>query len=293
MKYKLNYWVCAALIYAKCLENVGLNCFKYAPYSTNKINLWCPKCAGFVTFLHVFRGRVHVRVLSWTYWSVCSSGMWSPAVLWRGGARLLPTGRPHLVQELQRSPHPGPLSQNLHWLLTNHLFSPLTLKNPRTRNMLHIFAGTDGKWPCSVQSRATFSFFFFFFAWLLWVDINITIVPSVGIQLQFPLQRNIFCYWFKLQMKVWWSNHITSFLSFTCPHTFSFFWCTANAFLMLSSVFSGLTCRQLGLYLPFIHTGTAQLLACTWLALSKTMKVWKEIVDLDLKRRQRSGINDN
>lgn len=52
-------------------------------------------------------------------WLCCvyPSGMRSPAVLRGGGSRLLPVGWPHPVQELQRSPHPGPLSQNLHWLL--------------------------------------------------------------------------------------------------------------------------------------------------------------------------------
>lgn len=56
-------------------------------------------------------------VLHWTDWSVCPPGMRAPAVLRGGGARLLPTGRPHPVQELQRSAHPGPVGQNLHWLL--------------------------------------------------------------------------------------------------------------------------------------------------------------------------------
>lgn len=57
-------------------------------------------------------------VLHWTDWSVCPPGMRAPAVLRGGGPRLLPTGRPHPVQELQRSAHPGPVGQNLHWLLT-------------------------------------------------------------------------------------------------------------------------------------------------------------------------------
>lgn len=60
------------------------------------------------------------RALRGTDWSVClcPSGMRPPAVVRRGGAGLLPAGRPHLVQELQRPPHPGPLCQNLHRLLT-------------------------------------------------------------------------------------------------------------------------------------------------------------------------------
>lgn len=74
--------------------------------------------------------------------------MRSPAVLRGGGSRLLPAGRPHPVQELQRSPHPGPLSQNLHWLLirlleinTHLLKLPLLVGSSNSR---WAFSITDG-----------------------------------------------------------------------------------------------------------------------------------------------------
>lgn len=68
--------------------------------------------------------------------------MWSPAVVWRRRSRLLPAGRPYPVQELQRTPHPGPLGQNLHRLLTNLYLNLLApgLTDPRTAGALLIAA---------------------------------------------------------------------------------------------------------------------------------------------------------
>lgn len=82
--------------------------------------------------------------------------MWSPAVVWRRRSRLLPAGRPHPVQELQRTPHPGPLGQNLHRLLTNlylNLFAP-GLTDPRTAGTLLIAA-------CSLTVSVENRYFYF------------------------------------------------------------------------------------------------------------------------------------
>lgn len=164
--------------------------------------------------------RTSVFVLSRTDCDLCSAGMWPPAVLRGGGSRLLPAGRTHPVQELQRSPHPGPVGQNLHRLLTN-----LTLIS-RTRYMLliHKTVQTD-EGPAPL---------------LCGLDINIAIVPSVGSK----------------SCRVTFS--VTSY-----DDTLAFLFDAQLIFR--SSVFSGLICRQLGLLLPFSHTGTAQLLAHTLL----------------------------
>lgn len=201
---------------------------------------------------------------------LCPSGMWPPAVLGRRGSRLLPAGRPHLVQGLQRSPHPGPLGQNLHRLLTDplrlcHFFlKPLPLS--QIHEQLHINDSTDKKRSSFVQSYF-FLFFFFPPTCLLWVLINFAVGPSGGIRQQFHF---FFCYF---------DEATTSFHPEVLLHFPSFL-----VHMFSSVINSGLTCRQLGLHLPFIHTGTAQQLACTLLlSLSKTMNVWKDIIDLDLR----------
>lgn len=98
-------------------------------------------------------------VLSRTDCDLCSAGMWPPAVLRGGGSRLLPAGRTHPVQELQRSPHPGPVGQNLHRLLTN-----FTLIS-RTHYMLLIHKTVQTENPAPLRCG---------------LDINIAIVPCVG-----------------------------------------------------------------------------------------------------------------
>lgn len=147
---------------------------------------------------------------------LCPSGMWSPAVLGRRGSRLLPAGRPHLVQGLQRSPHPGPLGQNLHRLLTDplrlcHFFlKPLPLS--QIHEQLHINDSTDKKRSSFVQSY--FFLFFFFPPHLL------------------ALSSHKLCYgslwWYQAAISfffllLWWSNHL---LSSRSPTTFSFFFGT-------------------------------------------------------------------
>lgn len=141
---------------------------------------------------------------------------------------------------------------------------PLPLS--QIHEQLHINDSTDKKRSSFVQSYF-FLFFFFPPTCLLWVLINFAVGPSGGIKQQFHF---FFCYF---------DEATTSFHPEVLLHFPSFL-----VHMFSSVINSGLTCRQLGLHLPFIHTGTAQQLACTLLlSLSKTMNVWKDIIDLDLR----------
>lgn len=141
---------------------------------------------------------------------------------------------------------------------------PLPLS--QIHEQLHINDSTDKKRSSFVQSYF-FLFFFFPPTCLLWVLINFAMGPSGGIKQQFHF---FFCYF---------DEATTSFHPEVLLHFPSFL-----VHMFSSVINSGLTCRQLGLHLPFIHTGTAQQLACTLsLSLSKTMNVWKDIIDLDLR----------
>ena len=152
---------------------------------------------------------------------LCPSGMRSPAVLRRRGSGLLPAGRPHLVQGLQRSPHPGPLGQNLHRLLTDpsrlcHFFF-FFFKAPPSRscksmNSYTLHDSTDKKHYSFVQS-----YFFLFFPPLAWSEFSLALlwVPLVVSGSNF------------IFMLLWRSDRL---LPFRSPTTFSsFIWYTRLA----------------------------------------------------------------
>lgn len=142
---------------------------------------------------------------------LCSSGVWPPAVVWRRRARLLPAGRPHLVQELQRSPHPGPVGQNLHRLLT-------LWHKPNTSRTARL---------CFLQTVSPF----------LFISIN--------------WERRS---WKKVGMQ---SEHVAAVFPFNVFPTVTFTTCIfGTSLIMFLSISTTLTCRQLGLRFPRLHSGT-------------------------------------
>lgn len=73
---------------------------------------------------------------------------------------------------------------------------------------------------------------------------------------------------------------LTQYVPKHFPPVFGTWLHTAVSCLVQYYYDSGLTCRQLGFHLTHIHSGTAQLLACTLslgLLLSKTMKMQMEM----------------
>ena len=169
--------------------------------------------------------------------------MWPPAVVWGGGPRLLPAGRPHLVQELQRSPHPGPLGQNLHRLLTEllpppnlqpHCYNPTD--SPRVVHTIHI---TDRVHPpCFVLWYKLLLVFFFICGCSVREVADIAAAPSGGLLLPLHSQKDSFSF----SVADPSDDRATTWLfppSFKYPTTFSVFfssYTTAPAFYTQLSI---------------------------------------------------------